>query len=70
MEAAKMAKTLGGITGVLFLVTVLVLVVVGVPLAVIWAVNTLFALGIAYTFWTWLATLILMLTVFSSKISK
>jgi 1-acyl-sn-glycerol-3-phosphate acyltransferase len=32
------------------------------PLVVIWAVNTLFALGIAYTFWTWLAVLVLTMT--------
>ena len=32
------------------------------PLVVIWALNTLFALGIAYTFWTWLAVLVLTLT--------
>jgi len=30
------------------------------PLAVIWALNTLFpALAIPYNFWTWLATLVL-----------
>ena len=29
------------------------------PLAVIWALNTLFALGIAYTFWNWLAMVVL-----------
>lgn len=32
------------------------------PLVVIWAVNTLFAFGIAYTFWTWLAVLVLTMT--------
>jgi hypothetical protein len=30
------------------------------PFALIWAVNTLFGLGIAYTFWTWLAAMIMM----------
>lgn len=30
------------------------------PFALIWAVNTLFGLGIAYTFWTWLAAMIIM----------
>jgi hypothetical protein len=30
-----------------------------VPIALIWAVNTLFAAGIPYTFQTWLAALIL-----------
>ena len=29
------------------------------PLAVIWAVNELFATSIAYTFWTWLAVIII-----------
>jgi hypothetical protein len=31
----------------------------GMPLALIWAVNTLFGLTIAYTFKTWLATVLL-----------
>lgn len=29
------------------------------PLAVIWALNTLFGMGIAYTFWNWLAMIVL-----------
>ena len=29
------------------------------PFAVIWALNTLFAMGIAYTFWNWLAMVVL-----------
>jgi hypothetical protein len=29
------------------------------PLAAIWALNTLFAIGIAYTFWNWLAMVVL-----------
>jgi hypothetical protein len=29
------------------------------PLAAIWAVNTLFGFGIAYTFWNWLAVVVL-----------
>ncbi len=44
---------------VLGVVLIVVLIAAG-PLLVIWAVNTLFpALAIAYTFWTWLAVLIL-----------
>jgi hypothetical protein len=35
---------------------VLFLIFIG-PLAIIWCLNTLFSLGIAYTFWTWLAAL-------------
>ena len=29
------------------------------PLAIIWSLNTLFAMGIAYTFWNWLAMIVL-----------
>lgn len=29
------------------------------PLAAIWALNTLFSLAIPYTFWTWLAMVVL-----------
>jgi hypothetical protein len=43
--------------------TTLVLIVVSWvflwPFAVIWALNTLFAMSIAYTFWNWLAMAIL-----------
>ena len=35
-------------------VFVVLLIAVG-PFISIWALNTLFGLGIAYTFWTWLA---------------
>jgi hypothetical protein len=37
------------------------------PLAAIWALNTLFAMGIAYTFWNWLAMIVL--TAFFGKAS-
>jgi hypothetical protein len=37
------------------------------PLAVIWALNTLFATGIAYSFWNWLAMVVL--TAFFGKAS-
>jgi hypothetical protein len=41
------------------IVLIVVLVAAG-PLLVIWALNTVFpVLAIAYTFWTWLAVLIL-----------
>ena len=29
------------------------------PFALIWALNTLFALSIPYTFWTWLASFVI-----------
>ena len=45
-----------------------VLVAMLFPLAIIWAVNTLFGLGIEFTFWNWLAVVILQ-TVFSPNVS-
>lgn len=46
------------------LLTLLALVIlISGPLAGIWALNTLFGLGIEYTPWTWLAALIVMATV-------
>jgi hypothetical protein len=41
------------------LLCILLLALLGMPLAAIWAVNTLFGLGIAYTFETWCAAGIL-----------
>lgn len=41
------------------LILLAVLLIIAGPLIIIWALNTLFGLGIAYTFWTWLAALIL-----------
>ena len=49
-----MTKTLGTT-----LVLTVVLWVLLWPLAAIWALNTLFAMGIAYTFWNWLAMVVL-----------
>lgn len=54
------------------LIALLVLIVmVGGPLAVIWALNTLFSLNIPFTFWTWLAVVILAALIPSStSVSK
>jgi hypothetical protein len=50
-----------GIFGIVVLIVVLIL---AGPLAVIWALNTLFpVLAIPYTIWTWLAALVLGATV-------
>jgi hypothetical protein len=43
---------------ILFVVAVIALIVFW-PLAAIWAVNTLFGFTIAYTFWNWLAVVVL-----------
>ncbi len=40
-------------------VFVLILAAIFMPLAVIWAINTLFSTTIAYTFWNWLAVFVL-----------
>jgi hypothetical protein len=39
-------------------VLLVVALIIG-PLVTIWSLNTLFGLGIAYTFWTWLAVIFL-----------
>jgi hypothetical protein len=44
--------------------------IVFVPLVVIWALNTLFALSIAYTFWTWLSVVILTSVIQSRSVKK
>ncbi len=49
-----MTKTVG-----LTLVFTLILWVFLWPLAAIWALNTLFGLAIAYSFWNWLAMVVL-----------
>ena len=54
--------TLTGLGIISVVILVVALVIIG-PLAVIWALNTLFGLGIAYTFWTWLAVLVLSATI-------
>jgi hypothetical protein len=40
-------------------IALIVALVIAGPLLVIWSINTLFGLGIDYTFWTWLAAFIL-----------
>ena len=53
-------------TGIVLAVILVALVGILFPFAIIWALNTLFALGIAYTFWTWLAVFVLNMTWFSN----
>lgn len=43
--------------GVVGAIVLLLAVVILIPLGVIWSLNTLFGLGIAYTFKTWFAAL-------------
>lgn len=51
------------------IIAVLVILVIIAPLCTIWAINTLFGLGIAYTGKTWLAALVLT-TILSSASRK
>ena len=65
---SKLTDTFTGIGVVTIIVLLIILIGVG-PLLTIAALNTLFNLSIAYSFWTWLAMLwvqFLMLT----KVSK
>lgn len=48
----------------LILILLLILVIVFAPLLTIWSLNTLFGLGIAYTFWTWAAVVWLQMVTF------
>lgn len=64
-----MSKLLSDLGLVGLVIAVLILGILW-PLVVIWAVNTLFAFGIAYTFWTWLAVLVLTLTFGKANIKK
>jgi hypothetical protein len=51
-------------------VFVIVLILVFYPLLIIWSLNTLFGLGIAYTLKTWLASSILTSLFYVSKGKK
>ena len=54
----------------LAIVAVVVLVIIFGPLLTIWSLNTLFGLGIAYTFWTWLATVVLSSILGGARVSR
>lgn len=46
--------------------TLILAVIIFFPLATIWSLNTLFQIGIAYTFKTWLAAVFLQMVTFGS----
>jgi hypothetical protein len=52
--------------GISFLVLFMLLFVIAWPFLTIWAINTLFGTTIAYTFKTWLACYLLLLSVQSA----
>ena len=51
-------------------ILLLTIVVILWPFAAIWSINTLFNTGIPYTFWTWLAGLILYTSFQGTRISN
>lgn len=48
--------------GLILFTGIIISLIILTPFAIIWALNTLFALNIAYTFWSWLAVIVLNLT--------
>ena len=50
----------------LLFITLILAVIIFFPLATIWSLNTLFQIGIAYTFKTWLAAVFLQMVTFGS----
>jgi hypothetical protein len=48
-------------TSKILLVLLLLFILLSIPFAVIWALNTLFVLSIPYNFWTWLAMFIILM---------
>lgn len=64
-----MGKLFAGLGVVGFVIAIIALAIFW-PLIVIWALNTLFAFNIAYTFWTWLAVLVLTMTFGKTTVSK
>lgn len=61
-------KNLLGTLGVSFVIGIFALAFLW-PLVIIWAVNTLFGFGIAYTFWNWLAVLVLTISFGKANVS-
>jgi len=56
----KLTNTFGYAIGLL-LAAVLIIVLLSIaPLLLFWAVNELFAVSIPFTFWTWLAAVVLL----------
>ena len=56
-------KYIGYILGYMILVSFIIIAIVFIPLGIIWAVNYLFGLSIAYGFKSWLAVVILSLLI-------
>jgi len=51
------------------IVVLIIFLCISVPLITIWALNSLFSLGIGYTFWNWLAMFVLLLVFTPSRVN-
>ncbi len=56
-----------GSLGILLIVGLVIALLVLSPLAIIWALNTLFLLAIPYNLWTWLAVVVLLVLLGGSR---
>ena len=65
----KFFKTLVGIFIILVVICLWLGLLVAIPLLAIWSLNTLFGLGIAYTFLNWLAAIVL-ITIFGASTTR
>lgn len=61
-----MIKGIFATFGIIGLLVFLIAVIIFAPFATLWSLNTLFNLGIAYTFKTWLATVWIQMVTFGS----
>lgn len=68
-SSSSIRTSLKGLLAVLAVLGGTIIVILS-PFAVIWSLNTLFKLAIAYSFKTWLATYILMLGTLSTRVSR
>jgi hypothetical protein len=66
----KTTMLIFGIIAITVLFTVAVCVILSIPFATIWALNTLFGFTIAYTFWNWVACWVLLLTLHGVPVVK
>lgn len=66
-----MTKTQTDIAVIIFMIVFSILFIVFGPLAILWSLNQLFpVLAIPYTFWNWLAVVVLNLTWMSKTFIK
>jgi len=52
-------KVIAGVLGIVLIVVAAITLIICVPFAVVWSLNVLFKLELAYTFETWLAVSII-----------